>query len=151
MSALELAPPEQGAVDAPYWAGLRQGRLLVQCCSGCGAWHWPAVWRCSTCGTWDPVWTEVPARGEIFSWTRTWHAFGGSPLKPPFVIAVVSLSFAGGRRLVGNLVGPETGLRIGAPVMGEFTSIDGTRQTVPVLRWRLAGTAQSPATEGGEA
>ena len=28
--------PEPDGLSAPYWAGLREGRLLVQRCSGCG-------------------------------------------------------------------------------------------------------------------
>ena len=55
--------------DHPYWEALRDGRVSQQQCSDCQQWHWPAVYRCSHCGSWEQQWHEVEPRGRIYSWT----------------------------------------------------------------------------------
>ena len=72
--------------DAPYWQGLIDGKPQLQRCGGCGTWHWPAVWRCGVCGGWNQVWEPIALKGEIYTWARTWHPFGGTEALPkPFV------------------------------------------------------------------
>ena len=73
------APPRivSAGADQPYWDGLAQGRLVMPHCAGCGHWHWPAVWRCGECGSWDQVWAPLDPAGAIYTWTRTWHPFPG--------------------------------------------------------------------------
>ena len=65
---------EDGDLDAPFWDGLARSELRLQRCAGCGTWTWGPQWRCGSCGSWDVVWEAVTARGQVFSWTRTWHA-----------------------------------------------------------------------------
>jgi hypothetical protein len=125
--------------DAPYWQGLREGRLLLPRCARCARWLWPAVHRCGACGGWGQSWHAVEPVGEIYSWTRTWQPFqGNEDLRPPYVNLLVALPQAGGIRLLGLLEGDAAapGLRVGAPVAGVF----GTRSpghALPALRWRL--------------
>lgn len=125
--------------DGPYWDGLGEGRLLIPQCRHCQAWHWPAVWRCAACGSWEQDWQEVAPEGQIYSWTRNWHPFGGlEEIEKPFVIVVVQLGGAGGVRLMGILddAGPE--VRIGDRVTGRFTTTRYGGRDVPALRWRPA-------------
>lgn len=124
--------------DGPYWAALAQGRLQLPRCVACGRWHWPAVFRCGTCAGWEMAWEEVPMHGEIYSWSRSWHAFGGAEdLSLPYVSLLVALPQAGGCRLLGVLEGEDAGLKIGAAVQGRAaTTMLGARQ-IPALRWRL--------------
>jgi uncharacterized OB-fold protein len=130
--------------DQAYWDALAEGRLELPRCRSCGRWRWPAVWRCGDCGAWEPAWIEVAPRGEIYSWTRTWHPFGGTEaLNLPFVSLVVSLPAAGGVRLTGLLDGDETGLAIGAAVAGAPSEVAVAGRTVPALRWRLIPGAAS--------
>ncbi len=135
---------QSDGADQGYWDGLRAGRLQMPQCSGCGRWHWPAVWRCAECGSWDHAWHEVPITGTVYSWTRNWHPFAGlEGVDIPFVTAVVRLDAADGRRLAGLLRGDEAGLQIGAPVVGEVAVTTFGDTTVPAIRWRLA--TSSPA------
>jgi uncharacterized OB-fold protein len=135
-----MAQPVTGQLGAEgrYWDALAEGRLVLPRCAGCGRWHWPAVWRCGDCGGWEHDWTPTALAGSIFSWTRTWHRFGGAEsLGSPFVTVLVSLAEVP-VRLLGVLEGDETALGLGAAVTGR---IDHTRfgdNAVPAIRWSLA-------------
>lgn len=124
-------------VDAPYWAGLERGELVLQRCTGCRQWMWPAEWRCGECGSFDFEWPQVPPVGQVHSWTRTHYPF--VPDFPvPFVHVLVALSHAGDRRVLGVLTGEDVGLEIGAPVQGYIQAASAATRDLPVLRWRLA-------------
>lgn len=129
--------------DQPYWDGLTEGRLRLPRCAGCGRWHWPAVWRCGDCGSWEHAWVEVEPAGEIYTWSRTWHRFPGlESLGAPFVSVVVAVDGTDGRRLTGILEGDEAGLRIGSRVAGRIATVEAAGRVVPAFRWRLvAGEA----------
>jgi len=61
--------------SAPYWEGLREGRLLLQKCSSCGKLrHYPRP-VCDACFSMQCEWVQASGRGTIHSWTRTHHAF----------------------------------------------------------------------------
>jgi uncharacterized protein len=124
--------------DARYWQALSAGRLEMQQCARCDHWHWPAVWRCSDCGSWEQKWQEVPLRGTIFAWTRTHHDFGAPPqYKLPFVSVVVTLDGAGHRRLMGTLQGDTSTVHIGARVAGEIGRVTVGDEELPALHWRM--------------
>lgn len=127
----------QGA-DQPYWDGLLEGRVRLQACAGCGRWHWPAVWRCGDCGSWEHDWRDVEPVGEIFTWTRSWHPFGGlEAVDKPFVSLVVSVDGTDGRRLTGILEGDETGVAIGARVRGRIDAVTVMGRRIPAIRWSV--------------
>lgn len=134
---VQMVTGQLGA-EAPYWEGLAEGRLVLPRCKGCGKWHWPAVWRCGECGSWDHEWHEQPLAGTVFSWTRTHHRFGGTEgLELPFVTALVLLDSVP-VRLNGLIEGDEGGLKIGAAVTGrtDFTAFG--KDKIPSIRWKLA-------------
>lgn len=83
-------------------------------------------------------WVPVKLDGRIFTWTRTWHAFGGTEgLGLPFVPVLVELPAAGGIRLLGLL--DSTGEpRIGDPVTGRIGSTQAFDRQIPSLRWAAA-------------
>ncbi len=123
--------------DAPYWQALSEGRLALPICEGCGRWHWPAVWRCGECGGWDHAWRGVAMRGTIFTWTRTWHPFGGTEaIGVPFVSVVVSLDNAP-VRLTGLLAQTHADVRIGAAVEGAASVTRIGDENIPAIRWSL--------------
>ena len=127
----------QLCAEGPYWDGLSEGRLVLQQCSGCGKWNWPAVWRCGECGSWDHHWVEQALVGKIFTWTRTHHRFGGTEgLLTPFVTTLVLLDTAP-VRLQGLLEGPEGDLRIGAAVTGRIDATPFGEAKIPSIRWSL--------------
>lgn len=124
--------------DQPYWQALSSGKLVMQQCAQCHKWHWPAVWRCGDCGSWEHNWIERPLEGEIFSWTRTWHDFGAPPeLAPPFVSVVVTLDNTGDSRLLGVLEPAPEDIGIGTRVSGDIRSVTIDGDTIPAIRWSI--------------
>lgn len=124
--------------DQAYFEGLMKGEVRLQSCKGCGKPHWPAVFHCPECGSWEHEWAPVEPKGTIYSWTRTWHAFGGlQAFQPPFVSVVVALDDLPTVRLLGLLQGDEEGLAIGAPVTGAVHSVEFQGRTIPALSWSL--------------
>lgn len=133
--------PDAEGLSAPFWAGLRQGRLLVQRCAHCGSWQFGPEWICHRCLAFDPAWTEVEPAGRIYSWERVWH-----PVHPalqahgPYLAVLVELPHAGGIRMLGNLLGdPMQDVRIGGAVQGVFEPHDEAAPPYTLLQWRGAG------------
>ena len=128
----------QIGAEGRYWDALAEGRLELPRCKGCGKWHWPAVWRCGECGSWDHEWVEQDFVGTVFTWTRTHHRFGGTEgIALPYVTLLVELD-AVPIRLQGLLEGDEQGLKIGVKVAGR---VDGTifgDARIPSIRWTIA-------------
>lgn len=121
--------------EAEYWDALLAGELRLQRCAGCKTWHWPAVFRCAECGSWEHEWEPVALTGKVYSWTRTWHAFGGiESIGKPFVIAVVALEGGGGARLVGIMDDPGD-VHVGQPVRGRITTTPFGAEQIPSIRW----------------
>jgi uncharacterized OB-fold protein len=128
----------QIGAEGRYWDALDEGRLELPRCKGCGKWHWPAVWRCGECGSWEHEWVEQPMAGTIFTWTRTHHRFGGTEgIAVPYVTVLVELD-AVPIRLQGLLEGEEQGLKIGAKVTGRVDRTSFGEARIPSLRWKLA-------------
>jgi uncharacterized OB-fold protein len=130
--------PEPDGVSAPYWAGLRDGRLLVQRCGHCGGWQFGPEWICHQCLTFDPAWVEVKPSGRIYSWVRVWH-----PVHPalkdrgPYLAVLVELPEAGHVRMVGNLLGdPLQDVRVGAQVTGVFEHHTDATPAFSLLHWQ---------------
>lgn len=130
--------PEPDGLSAPYWQGLREGRLLVQRCAQCGTWQFGPEWICHHCHAFDPPWQPVAPRGRIYSWERVWHpshrALQGHG---PYLVVLVELPEAGGVRMLGNLLGdPMQGVAIGAQVEGVFEPHEDAAPPYALLQWR---------------
>ena len=126
---------------APYWAGTRQNKLMVQKCRGCGAWQWGPEWVCHRCHSFDLGWEEVKGRGVIYSYQKPHHpvhsALAGHG---PYIIVLVELPDFGGIRMVGNLLGdPAQTVTIGAAVEAVFEPHDGAEPPYTLVQWRLVG------------
>ena len=86
---------------APYWEALRQHRLSVQRCTGCGSWHHPPVLGCPSCGSADLVFEPVSGVGRLYSVTVSYREFG-LQMGVPWIAAYVELEE--GPRLATNIV-----------------------------------------------
>jgi uncharacterized protein len=133
----EVGPRSDG-VDTRFWEGLAENRLLIQHCSGCGRWIWPAAWACPGCHGDELDWEEVPMRGSVFTWTRTWQPFVPEFAELlPYITVVVELDEADGTRLVGILLGDQRAdPAIGEPVEGVIQPPSELTSGSPVLRWQ---------------
>lgn len=130
--------PYFDGVDAEHWDALNRGKFMVQQCPDCSTWIWGASWRCPSCGCWEPAWREIAPKGTVYSWIRTHQAFAPEVKDVlPYVSLIVELPHAGGRRMIGTLVGKEDGLRIGAPVEGVIQKASDLTGGQAVMRWRL--------------
>jgi uncharacterized OB-fold protein len=106
--------PSTSPDTAFFWDGLREHRLLIQRCAGCGALRQPPRPMCPECNSlaWDTI--ESSGRGTVYAYVMPQH-----PRFPmfeyPYIVALVEL--AEGVRLVSNLRGiaPED-VRVGMPV-----------------------------------
>ena len=130
--------PSPDGLDGPFWQGLREERLLIQCCQGCQTWQWGPEWICHQCLSEDLVFEEVKGDGLIFSFERVWH-----PVHPalkeqgPYLIVLVELPGAGNIRLVGNLLGdPEQVVVIGSSVKAFFEHRHDAEQAYTLLQWQ---------------
>lgn len=136
---LAIPVAETDGLSAPYRAGLRDNRLLIQRCVACRNWQFGPEWICHKCHSFDVGWEEVPAEGVIYSWERAWH-----PVHPalkeagPYLVVVVEVPQAGGVRLLGNLLGdPLVDVPIGAQVEGVFEHHRDSDPPYTLLQWRL--------------
>ena len=138
-SGLPIPVAEPDRLSAPYWAGLRENRLLVQRCTHCQTWQFGPEWLCHRCHAFDPEWTEVTPRGRIFSWERVWHP-SHMALKQhgAYLAVLVELLDAGNVRMVGNLLGdPMQAVTIGAEVEGVFEHHPESEPPYSLLQWHL--------------
>jgi uncharacterized OB-fold protein len=106
-----------------FWDGVKEHRLLIQRCSGCGTMRHPPRPMCPTCHSFEWDAAEASGEGTVFSFVMPRH-----PPLPGFddgyVVALVELEE--GTRLVTNLVGVEpVDVSIGMPVMVCFEEFDG--------------------------
>jgi len=127
--------------DDPFWEALEAGEFRLPRCAGCGRWTWPAHWRCGECGSWDFVWTALPPKGTVYSWTRTWYAFDRTKERAgdvPYVVLLVEIDGADGARVLGVLAGDDAALKIGAPVTGTILPPSEKAKGYPSVVWRLA-------------
>lgn len=131
--------PGEDGLDAPHWAGLRQGELRVQHCPHCDTWIWSPRPICPSCHSGDLEWPAVDPVGTVYSWTRTWQPFSPDVSGHlPYVVVNVEVPAAGNRRILGVLLdGDGADVRIGATVKGEFDPATGP-EGYPLVRWRLA-------------
>lgn len=129
---------EPDGLSAPYWAGLREEKLLVQRCASCGTWQFGPEWICHNCHAFDPPWAQVAAVGRIYSWERVWHpAHPALKDRGPYLVVLVELPQAGNVRMVGNLLGdPAQEVRIGAEVEGVYEHRPDASPPCSLLQWR---------------
>jgi uncharacterized OB-fold protein len=139
-SGLPIPISEPDGLSAPYWAGLRQNRLLVQRCTHCATWQFGPEWLCHRCHSFEMQWTEVAPRGRIFSWERVWSPSHKALREHgPYLAVLVELPEAGNVRMVGNLLGdPMQAVTIGATVEGEFEHHSESQPPYSLLHWQIA-------------
>jgi len=135
---MNLTGPSDDGLDAPHWHGLRAGKLVLQRCPDCRTWTWSPRPICPACYSFRMGWEEVDPAGSVYSWTRTWQPFAReSTGHLPYVVVLVELPGAGGRRVIGVLAHADGVMpRIGAAVRGEIEQPPDDAYW-PLIRWHL--------------
>jgi uncharacterized protein len=120
------------AIDAPFWAGLSEGCLVLQRCQRCGYVRWPSAEICPECLSPDVSWNSLSGLGTIWSYAVYHRSFQPEIAhRIPYTVAVVRLEE--GPLFVGQVVNPEAGCAIGGAVTFETLDING--ESTPA--WRI--------------
>lgn len=125
---LPIPTPE----TAHFWAGTREGRLLLQRCLHCDAAYFPPRPFCPTCTSSDIEVIAASGRGTLESYVISHLPAPG--FEPPYSIAVVAL--AEGPRILSNVVEcPQTpdALQLDMPLEVVFEQVSDT-VTLPLVR-----------------
>lgn len=126
------ATPTPTPETAHYWQGAREGKLLLQRCSGCDTAYFPPRPFCASCGSRAVEVFEASGRASLYSYSIQHRAIPG--FAAPYAIAVVTL--AEGPRMMTNIVDcPQTpeALRLDMPLQVAFREISET-VSLPVFR-----------------
>lgn len=107
----------------PFFEAAREHRLVVQRCSDCGEYRFPARELCSHCLSRASTWVAVSGAGEVFSF-NVMHQVYHPGFAEAVPYAVVSVKLVEGPRMNSNLVGvAASDIRIGMPVRVIFEAI----------------------------
>lgn len=102
----EAAPkpvPEISEELRPFFAAAREGRLMVQRCTGCGRRRFPPRDICSECLGREAEWVASCGRGRVVSFNvmhQVYHP--GFAAEVPYAVVLVELEDGG--RMLTNLV-----------------------------------------------
>lgn len=135
MSEARKPLPRIGPDNEPFWAGTREGRLLLPFCQDCGRPHLPPGPVCPFCLSSRLDWRAGSGRGRISTFTvvhKEWFAAFAADL--PYNVVQVELEE--GPRITANLVdAPAGGPAIGMAVQAVF---DPVTPEVTLPRFRPA-------------
>lgn len=128
---MERTRPQTSALSDTFYAGCREGRLLLQQCGDCSRWQFYPRMLCSHCGGRDLRWRSASGRGRIATFTVVRHPISAA-YEAPYVVALVDLEE--GPRMMSHIVGcdPES-VAVGAAVAVHFESWSDTL-TMPVFQ-----------------
>jgi uncharacterized protein len=97
-------PPAVTAETAPFWDAAKEGRLLVERCSACGAESFPPRGICRACRSRATSPVEVTGPGVVYSFTVN-HQRWLPDLQVPYAVVLVEFPAHPGVRVVGRLRG----------------------------------------------
>lgn len=133
----QLPLPQPAEEAKPFFAALRQSRLVLQRCASCGAVAHPPRALCGNCQGSEFEWQQASGRGTVYSYVVTHQA-----VHPAYAshtpMATVEIQLAEGPRLVSNLVdvAPEQ-IAIGMDVEVVFEQVgeqDGEPAVLPLFQ-----------------
>ena len=108
--------------SGPFWAGLHEGRVVLQACVSCGRRRFPRMPSCPYCGSEDGVDVDCTGHGSVYSWIGVQRALTpGFESDVPYTVLTVDLD--GGGRMFGRLEGAMT-VTIGMRVSPAFVDHD---------------------------
>jgi len=109
-------PPAVTEETEPFWGAAREGRLVVERCTSCGAESFPPRGMCRSCRGRAMTMAEVAGRGLVYSLTVNYQRWLPD-LEVPYAIVLVEFPGRPGVRVAGRLRGcPPEQARIGMAV-----------------------------------
>ncbi|MDO8703749.1 MAG: Zn-ribbon domain-containing OB-fold protein [Sulfuricaulis sp.] len=107
----------------PYWDALKQHRLLIKSCRGCGQRHFYPRELCPHCHSDELDWIEAAGEGVIYSYTVARRPAGPAfKADAPYVVAIITL--AEGPRMMSNIITDQVdAVRIGQRVKLLFEDV----------------------------
>jgi uncharacterized OB-fold protein len=97
-------PPAVTEETAKFWDAARDGRLLVERCTACGAESFPPRGICRVCRSRATTMVEVTGRGRVYSYTVNYQRWMPD-LEVPYAIALVEFPDHPGVRVAGRVRG----------------------------------------------
>lgn len=136
LPGLALPAPARDGVDAPFWEGAGEHRLVLQRCQACGRFQMPPEWICHRCHHFELEWEEVEGTAVVHSWMRVHNAAHPALADHvPYLVVVVEVTSADNVKLLGNLLGdPDQDVAIGDRVTVAFEDHDDAT----LVQWRKA-------------
>ena len=115
--------PVTDEISAPFFNGAREGKLMLQHCSGCDRWSFPVRERCPHCLAAKLEWRQASGRGTLYTFTIMHQVMNpGFASAVPYNVAQVDLEE--GVRMVSNVVGIRNdALRIGMKLEAVFEDV----------------------------
>lgn len=116
---LPVVDPE----SAPYWAALKERRLILKRCRDCGRHHFYPRALCPHCHSDALEWSDARGTGSIYSYTVARRPAGPAfKADAPYVVAVVELDE--GARMMTNIGTHDVeSIRIGQRVAVAFDAV----------------------------
>ncbi|MGI9362613.1 MAG: Zn-ribbon domain-containing OB-fold protein [Parasphingorhabdus sp.] len=117
----------------PFWDALKEGKLLLGKCNGCGRMHYYPRPMCPHCWSEDVSWAEAAGRGTLYTWSTVYrNDLPPFNTKLPYIAAQVDLEE--GVRITTIIVDVEPDqLSIGMAVDIGFEPIS-ENVTIPVFK-----------------
>jgi uncharacterized protein len=108
----------------PYWAGLRDRKILILHCQQCGHWiHYPLA-ACPRCHSFDLRPEPIAGTGTVYSFTVSHREFAQGVM-PPYAVVLIDIDEEPGVRMLSNLVNCyEDQIEIGMRVRALFKDVD---------------------------
>lgn len=78
--------------SAEFWQGVREHRLLLRRCQGCGRHHHPSRLVCFDCDSSDLEWVQAAGDGVVYSITTIYRDLSGIGGELPYTVGIVRLS-----------------------------------------------------------
>ena len=96
--------PIPDEISAPFFAGTREGKLMLQHCTACDAWSFPVRERCPHCFAAKLEWRQASGRGTLYTFTIMHQVMNpGFADSVPYNVSQIDLEE--GVRMVSNVVG----------------------------------------------
>jgi uncharacterized protein len=97
-------PPAVTEETEPFWNAAKEGRLVVERCTSCGAYGFPPRGICRSCRSRSLEWAEITGRGRVYSFTVNYQRWMPD-LEVPYAIVLVEWDDYPSVRIPGRLRG----------------------------------------------